>query len=200
MTTIDGARRSNEKLAWFFTDPASRYELAEVVQLTRCSRDDIQNWVRRGIIKPDETTPGRRIYLPVTVATILVAAFLRRQGVSATVAFMNAHVITKLALDWIAGREREDINEMPAFERDFRQHYAAYYVTEHDPNRKPSEPGVELLPGVLHVHILHRDELDKCFEAPDVGIIRLHWLWLFLAECARELKDRPARRLSKVAD
>jgi hypothetical protein len=195
MTTKSGSQRSNEKLAWFFTDPASRYELAEIVRLTRCSRDDIQNWVRRGMIEPDETTPGRRIYLPATVATILVAAFLRRRGVSANFAFMHAHVITKVALDWFAGGER-DQDEKPKFEKDFRQHYAAYYVSESRAEAKPSST-VELLPGVLNVHILHRSELDQCFEAPDVGIIRLHWLWLHLAETAKHLKDRPSRRLSQ---
>ena len=196
MTTKSGSQLSNEKLAWFFTDPASRYELAEVVRLTRCSRDDIQNWVRRGMIEPDETTPGRRIYLPATLATISVAAFLRRRGVSANFAFMHAHVITKVALDWFAGGER-DQDAMPKFEKDFRQHYAAYYVSESRTASEPSGPGVELLPGVLHVHILHRKDLDQCFDAPDVGIVRLHWLWLFLAESAKGLKDRSSRRLQQ---
>lgn len=189
-----GAQVSNEKLAWFFTDPASRYELAEVVHLTRCSKDDIQNWVRRNMIEPDETTPGRRIYLPATVATILVAAYLRRQGVSANFAFMHAHVITKVALDWFAGGERKD-DAMPEFKKDFRQHYAAYFVGESLPDRKPPAPGREMLPGILYVDILPRDQLDQCFDAPDVGVIRLHWLWLTLAESAKHLKDRPTRRL-----
>lgn len=187
---------SGETLAWFFTDPASRYELAEVARLTRCSRDDIQNWVRRGMIVPDETTPGRRIYLPKTVAILLIAGFFRRRGVSANFALMHAIVITKVALNWLAERDLAD-DEMPTFEKDFRQHYAAYYISESAADAKPSEEGVELLPGVLNVHILHRSDLDQCFDAPDVGIVRLHWLWLLLAEAAQRLKTRPRKRLSK---
>lgn len=195
MMTKSGAQLSNEQLAWFFTDPASRYELAEVIRLTQCSRDDIQNWVRRGMIEPDETTPGRRIYRPTTVATILVAALLRRRGVSANFAFMHAHVITKVALDWFANGERGQ-DEMPVFEKDFRQHYAAYYVGEGG-EAKPRAPSVELLPGVLYVDILHRSKLDPILDAPDVGIIRLHWLWLNLAGTAKHVKDRTSRRLQQ---
>lgn len=194
MTTKSGSQLSNEKLEWFFTDPASRYELAEVVHLTQCSRDDIQNWVRREMIVPDETTPGRRIYLPATVATILVAALLRRRGVSANFAFMYALTITEVALNWFADGNRNK-GQMPKFEKDFRQHYAAFYVGENHADTKPNAPGVELLPGILYVQILHRKELDQCFDAPDVNVIRLHWLWLTLAEHAKELKDRPTRRI-----
>jgi hypothetical protein len=196
MTTATGVQLSNEKLGWFFTDPASSYELAEVVRLTGCSRDDIQNWVRRGIIEPDETTPGRRLYGPVTVATIAVAARLRREGITANFAFMHAHIITKVALNWIAGREL-DAGEMPVFEKDFRQHFALHFTMESSPGAKPSESGVELVPGVLHVHILHRSQLNEWFDLPHVGVTALHNIWLNLSETARSLKDRASRRLSK---
>lgn len=195
--TLDGAQRSNEKLTWFFTDPASRYTLAEVVILTRCSKDDIQNWVRRGMIQPDETTPGRRIYLPATVATLLVAAELRLQGESANHALMHAHVVTNAAFRWFAGKDVPD-GTIPKLERDFRQHYAVLAVYEDvlNPPAEPSEPG--LLRGTSRIGICHRSEIDAWLDWPAVRVVRVHWLWLLLAEQAKTMKERRGQLKAKV--
>ncbi|MFT3972015.1 MAG: helix-turn-helix domain-containing protein [Amaricoccus sp.] len=184
---------SDEALTWFFTDPASRYTLKEVVELTRCSKDDIQNWVKRGMIKPDEVSGGNRIYSPVTVATLAIADDLRLQGVSANHALVQATIVTKIAFQWFAGEEIPD-GTIPDFKRDFRQHYAVLATYEDERSRgRPTEPGVELLRGVLRVNIVHRTEIDPWLDCPAICIVRLHWTWLNLAWTAHTIKERSAR-------
>lgn len=178
----------NDDLIWFFTDPESRYTLQEVVHLTNCSKDDIQNWVRRGMITPDETTPGRRIYLPATVAMLRIAGELRFQGESANHALMHGHLIMKAAFRWFAGEDVPD-GQVPSFEKDFRQHYAAL-VTYDDLTREPPPPEPGLLPGIALVGILHRSKADEWLDYPSVRIVRLHWMWLNLAWAAKTSKDR----------
>jgi DNA-binding transcriptional MerR regulator len=192
------AQRSNDKLAWFFTDPASRYTLNCVVLLTGCSRDDVQNWVKRGLVEPDEIVSGNRIYSPVTVATLAIAADLRLQGVSANNALMHASLVTDAAFRWFAGEDIPD-GTIPAFEKDFRQHYAVLAVYEDERSRaaQPSGPDIELLRGVVKIGIIHRSEIDSWLDWPVVCIVRLHYAWLSLAEAAKTLRERSARWVKK---
>lgn len=186
-------------LAWFFKDPASRYTLSEVVTLTQCSRDDVQNWVRRKMIEPDETTPGRRIYYSATVATLRIAAMLRLQGESANHSLMHAHLTTDAAFRWFAGAELPD-GAVPEFEKDFRQHYAAIvtFVDSTRPPAEPSAPGQILLPGIAYVSIFHRSDIDAWLKWPCVRIVRLHWVWLALASGAYSLKERAVRTAERT--
>jgi MerR HTH family regulatory protein len=199
--------RSNRLIQWFFTAAESRYELAEVVRLTGCSRDDIQNWVRRRMISPDETTPGRRIYSPTTLADLVVAARLRRNGMTANHALMVSKVVTLKTFQWIA---REELPEgvIPPFKRDFRDRVVVFYVTDAHPltpwkkiEQEPPELGVELLPGILYAEVLSPDQIVSRVNesAGAVTVIRIHWLWDRLARTAQQLKSRPSKRLSAGA-
>jgi hypothetical protein len=200
--------KSNRNIRWFFTALESRYELAELVRLTGCSRDDIQNWVRRGMITPDETTPGRRIYSPTTVADLAVAALFRRNGMSANHALMMSKVVTLKTFEWFARKKRPE-GVIPPFERDFRDRVVVFYVTDAHPltpwekiEQPPPEPGVELLPGILYAEVVSPDQImPRVYESPGaVTIVRVHWLWERLARAAQQLKSRPAKRLSNLRD
>jgi len=187
--TIKGSDRANQMLRWFFNSEDSRYELAEVTRIAQTTKDNIQNWVRREMIEPDEVTPGRRVYAPLTVADIKVATILLEQYGSPTNAFMAARVVNVVTMSWFAGHDWKDGDPMPAFRRDVRQQFAALWWgprSLHDPHRIP------------YVEIVHGDELNKFLRKRGPILhtpVPIGRYWIDLADFAWRLKQRQGKRL-----